>query len=124
MIEVAINNFPEINLVCVRGLVRSGSNISRQIIPDLWKKIRALQIETTRYDDNRYAIITGDLPGREEAEAYYFAGIRVETCDSFQLPEGYFYYKIAEGPVATTIHTGSPMMLGQTATKLFRDWLP
>lgn len=124
MIEVTINNLPEINLVCVRGLIRSGSKISREIIPDLWQKIRTQQIETSRYDDNRYAIITGDLLGREESETHYFAGFRVETCDVFELPEDFFYYKIAEGRIATTIHTGSPMMLGQTAIKLFRDWLP
>lgn len=124
MNKIEIKSLPEIKLVCVKGLIRSGARINRQIIPDLWGKLATLESEISRFDKNRYALITGDLPGREEEQSYYFAGFRVDSIFSDTLPEGFFLYQIPYGEVATTTHVGSPITLGRTAIQVFRDWLP
>ena len=124
MNDVEVKNLPEIHLVCVRAEIRTGSVIRRHIIPDLWEKLAAVGPAIPRYDHNRYALITGDLPGREEETSHYFAGIRVDPEKSVTLPEGCFHYKIEEGLVASVVHVGAPLSIGHTAMRLFRDWLP
>lgn len=124
MIEVEIKKISEIHLVCVRGLIRDGAKFNRQIIPELWAKLSSLSADLPALDANRYALITGDLNGSEEQEAFYFAGIRVDPKYSESLPEGLFRYVIQAGEVATTFHVGPPTTLSKTSLMLFRDWLP
>lgn len=118
-----IKEMGPLKLIGLRGTLRESQNKinDMSIVAKLWPQVMAEKI-SNRIGQERYAIITGDLPGRHEDEAYYYALVAVESFD--HIPRSFTRYEIPKSKVVKFTHKGPPQNLSQTTIKVFVEWLP
>ncbi len=92
-------------------------------VPTLWQQLRS-QISDLpqRIGQETYALITGDLPEGRFPEAYYYALIAVQNFD--KVPPSLESLELPKGRMAKFRHRGPPQVIGVTAMRALREWLP
>lgn len=90
-------------------------------VPVLWQKLASQQGKLQRKNQERMALITGDLPLPAEEQSVYHALFEVEE---FTDIEGFVQMTIPAGKIARFVHVGRPELVGQTAMRALTEWLP
>lgn len=119
---VAIDSLKFAGLKTLLRSTRAAGNDMRGV-PALWQDLAAIAPTLpSRIGQERYAVITGDLPDGKLDQATYHALFAVE--DFQNLPPSLVKLELSWGRLAKFRHKGSPQSVGMTAMKILREWLP
>ncbi len=106
---------------CIRSDFKAPNDMTR--VPLLWKDIALLTANlANRLSQERFVLITGDMPTGKSKEAHYHALVPVK--DFSEVPAPLIQFEIPKGRLAKFRHKGSPQNVGQTALIVLRQWLP
>lgn len=75
-----------------------------------------------RVGNERYALITGDLPIAKQEEANYYAFVAVSSFE--HIPETLVMMTLQQQKTVKFHHQGLPQDIYKTARFAFYDWLP
>lgn len=105
----------------IRSSEKERNNYSE--IPNLWQKlIQQLAEHPQRKGQDRYAIITGDLPHGRQPEAYYYAMIAVES--RIEGVQGLEHLELPKSKMVSFEYSGPPTEVSKLTGEVFFNWLP
>lgn len=92
-------------------------------IPQLWQKVlQQLMKHPLRKGQDRYAIITGDLPHGRQPEAHYYALIAVES--HITDIQDLVHFELPASKMVSFQCSGPPTEVSKLTGEVFFNWLP